>query len=161
MHAELNLETLAHRTLVLVDHEDEILHYRLINLLLKRGCIVTERASSTPIRVEGHIACPDLIIVGDLEDWPNTRMRPLRKMYPDAKIVLYGSEGHPGDVDLELVRSRGFDGYIPDEVDESKLVSLLQQLLAGKTTLPQATRSLRRGWGAIPAKTATDPFHAN
>lgn len=158
---DFGFRELGERVLALVDHEDNFLHYRLIDLLLKRGCFVFERASSTPLMLGSEEISPDLIIVGDFEEWPKSRTHPLRKMYPKAKIVVYGADGDPVDVDLELVRSRGFDGYIPDEVSEPQLVSLLQQLLAGKCALPQTTPSLRRGWGATPAKTTTDLFHAS
>jgi len=157
---DFRFRELSDRVLALVDHEDSLLHYGLIDLLLKRGCFVFERTSSTPFMVGGEEVSPDLIIVGDFEDWPRNRTYPVRKMYPGAKLVVYGSQDEPVDVDVELVRSRGFDGYIPDEVDEPQLVSLLQQLLAGKCALPHTVPSLCRGWGATPAKAASDPFHA-
>jgi len=156
-----NLRSLGERVLALVDHEDGFLHYGVIDLLLKRGCFVFERTSSTPITIGEQPVSPDLIIVGDLEDWPKNRTRPLREMYPKAKFVVYGSDSDPVDIELELVRSRGFDGYIPDNVSEPQLVSLLQQLLAGKCALPQATPSLRRGSGATPAKTSPNTLHAS
>lgn len=128
---------------------------------MKRGCRLFERAPSASSLNADAIINPDLIIVGDYEDWPTQRIRAIRRMYPTAKIILCNSDSEQNEIDIDLVLSRGFDGYISDKTDEPRIVSLLQNLLAGKCALPRTAPSLRRGWGAAPVKTADDPFHAS
>jgi len=140
------------RVAALIAHDEPYVCYALSGFLHAHGCEVVaqghdpNRADRVPLHTS-----PDICILGEPATCKTRSIARLRKRFPHTRIALFAADvtdPHAAKIEIAWAHAAGVDAFLPASFDESRLVSSLQRLLAGKKVFPETTpRSCQFGDG--------------
>ena len=140
------------QVVILIAHDEPYVCYALAGFLHAHGCAVIaqghdlNRVDRLPVSIS-----PDLCILGEPATCTTRTVARLRKRFHQTRIVLFASDmtdPRQAKAEIDWARSAGADAFLPASFDESRLVSSLQRVLAGKKVFPETTpRSCQFGDG--------------